>query len=40
MSEHQVWRTAFSAETAAAPDAIWSIFRDVPGWKNWNAASV
>jgi Polyketide cyclase / dehydrase and lipid transport len=37
MSEHQVWRTAFSAETAAAPDAIWSIFRDVPGWKNWNA---
>jgi Polyketide cyclase / dehydrase and lipid transport len=37
MSEHQVWRTAFAAETAAAPDAIWSIFRDVPGWKNWNA---
>ena len=21
----------------AAPEAIWNIFRDVPGWKNWNA---
>jgi hypothetical protein len=36
MSENQVWRTAFSAETSAAPDTIWTIFRDVSGWKNWN----
>jgi hypothetical protein len=37
MSEIEVWHTAFSAETTAAPDTVWSIFRDVPGWKNWNA---
>jgi hypothetical protein len=37
MSENQVWHTDYSAETTAAPDAIWSLFRDVPGWKDWNA---
>jgi hypothetical protein len=37
MSENKVWQTDYSAETTAAPDTIWRIFRDVPGWKNWNA---
>ena len=37
MAENQVWRTAFSAETSAAPETIWRIFCDVPGWKDWNA---
>jgi hypothetical protein len=37
MTETEVWRTNYSAETTAAPDTIWTIFRDVPGWKNWNA---
>jgi Polyketide cyclase / dehydrase and lipid transport len=37
MTELEVWRTDYSAETTAAPDTIWAIFRDVPGWKTWNA---
>jgi Polyketide cyclase / dehydrase and lipid transport len=37
MTETGVWRTDYSAETTAASTTIWSIFRDVPGWKNWNA---
>jgi hypothetical protein len=37
MTETEVWRTDYSAETTAAPDAIWRLFRDVPGWKTWNA---
>ena len=32
-----VWRIEHSMETAATPQAIWEIFRDVPGWKRWNA---
>ncbi|WFU81250.1 SRPBCC family protein [Bradyrhizobium sp. CIAT3101] len=32
------WRTEYAIETSATPETIWSIFRDVPGWKNWNAA--
>ena len=31
------WRTEYAIETSATPATIWSIFRDVPGWKNWNA---
>ena len=37
MTETGVWRTDYSAETTAAPETIWRIFKDVPGWKDWNA---
>lgn len=37
MSEEQVWRGEYAIETSASPDVIWSIFRDVPNWKTWNA---
>lgn len=33
----QVWRGEYGIETSAAADVIWSIFRDVPAWKTWNA---
>jgi len=25
-----------SIETSAAPETVWQLFRDVPGWKAWN----
>lgn len=37
MSDGHVWRNEYAIETSAAAETIWSIFRDVPGWKNWNA---
>jgi hypothetical protein len=37
MTGQQVWRGEYSIETVATADVIWSIFRDVPGWKTWNA---
>jgi len=37
MNTEQVWRGEHSIETSATPAVIWSIFRDVPGWKTWNA---
>jgi hypothetical protein len=37
MSAEQVWRGEYGIETTATAEAIWSIFRDVPGWKTWNA---
>ena len=37
MSEQQIWRGEYAIETVATADVIWSIFRDVPGWKSWNA---
>ena len=36
-STQETWRKEFSIETTATPVAIWRIFRDVPGWKGWNA---
>ena len=36
MNEQQVWRGEYGIETSATADMIWSIFRDVPGWKTWN----
>ena len=33
MSEEEVWRGEYAIETSASPAIIWSIFRDVPGWK-------
>ena len=37
ITTHDTWQTEHSAETHAAPEHIWAIFRDVPGWKRWNA---
>jgi hypothetical protein len=37
MGDENVWRTEYAIETSATPETIWSIFRDVPGWKHWNA---
>ena len=33
----ETWQKEFSIETTATAAAIWQIFRDVPGWKGWNA---
>jgi hypothetical protein len=33
----KAWNMEHSIETAARPEAIWALFRDVPGWKAWNA---
>lgn len=37
MTEEQTWRGEYEIETSATANTIWSIFRDVAGWKNWNA---
>ena len=37
MNTEQAWRGDYSIETSATPAVIWSIFREVPGWKTWNA---
>ena len=37
MSDENTWRGEYAVETSATAKTIWSIFRDVPGWKNWNA---
>jgi len=31
-----MWTTEHSIETTAAPDAIWRLWADVPGWPAWN----
>jgi Polyketide cyclase / dehydrase and lipid transport len=37
MNKEKIWRGEYAIETSATVDIIWSIFRDVPGWKTWNA---
>jgi hypothetical protein len=37
MDDEHIWRHEYAIETSATAETIWSIFRDVPGWKNWNA---
>lgn len=37
MNSQHVWQGQFSIETRAAPEVLWSLFQDVPGWKSWNA---
>ncbi|MBR1129372.1 SRPBCC family protein [Bradyrhizobium iriomotense] len=37
MDDGQAWRDEYAIETSATAETIWSIFRDVPGWKTWNA---
>lgn len=37
MSDENTWRSEYAIETTASAATIWSIFRDVAAWKNWNA---
>jgi hypothetical protein len=37
MNREEVWQGQYAIETSATAEAIWSIFRDVAGWKTWNA---
>ena len=37
MGNENIWRHEYAIETSATAETIWRIFRDVPGWKNWNA---
>jgi carbon monoxide dehydrogenase subunit G len=32
----KAWSTQYSLEMAATPEAVWALFRDVPGWTRWN----
>jgi hypothetical protein len=32
-----VWEIEHSTETKASPEAVWALFKDVAGWKRWNA---
>ena len=31
------WKTEHAIETSAAPEIVWRLFRDVAGWRRWNA---
>ena len=31
-----MWSTEHSVETSAAPEQIWRLWADVPGWREWN----
>ena len=31
-----MWKSEFSAETAASPDAVWDVLADVSAWPSWN----
>ena len=37
MSDENFWRGQYAIETSAIAETVWTIFRDVPGWKSWNA---
>lgn len=37
MGTQCTWQAQFSIETRATPEAVWALFRDVSGWKSWNA---
>ncbi|WP_426612351.1 SRPBCC family protein [Bradyrhizobium sp. McL0616] len=37
MSDENIWQGEYAVATSATAETIWSIFRDVPGWKIWNA---
>jgi uncharacterized protein YndB with AHSA1/START domain len=32
-----MWTYDESIETSASPARVWQLFKDVPGWKAWNA---
>jgi len=37
MNTSDSWQTEHTIQTRSAPERIWAIFQDVPGWKRWNA---
>ena len=37
MNTQQPWHKEYSIETRASAEVLWSLFRDVSGWKHWNA---
>jgi len=37
MTDQANWTIEHSIEINVAPQAIWALFRDVAGWKQWNA---
>jgi hypothetical protein len=36
-NQEENWQTEYSVEANAAPEAIWALFCDVVGWKQWNS---
>ena len=32
-----MWTSTASIDTSAAPQTVWRLFEDVPGWTAWNA---
>jgi hypothetical protein len=34
---NETWNAEHHVETTATPEALWGLFRDVSGWKTWNA---
>jgi hypothetical protein len=36
-TKNETWRAEHGIETTASPEAVWRLFRDVAGWKTWNA---
>ena len=33
-----MWKTEYTAESPAGPEAIWQLMADVSGWPRWNKA--
>ena len=36
-NKDNIWECEYDLVTTASPEAIWRLFCDVPGWKQWNA---
>lgn len=36
-NEQDKWETEYSVEVDVGSEAVWALFRDVAGWKEWNA---
>jgi len=37
MNDTTHWEGSYDLEIATSPEAVWGLFRDVAGWKGWNA---
>ena len=35
-----MWKSEFSLETAASPEAVWQILADVAAWPSWNPGYI
>ena len=36
-TKHDTFTIEHTTETTAAPEAVWALFCDAPGWSSWNA---